>query len=86
MRLVLHKTPDKYLKRLPEPDKGRIKNILNGLKEEPQQGDINPIIGQPGHFRVRVGNYRILYKIENNIIIVTHITSRGQAYNKKNRG
>ena len=85
MRLFLNKVPDKYLKRLSEPDKGRIKNVLNGLKKEPPQGDITPIIGQPGFFRVRVGNYRILYKIENGIIFVTHITSRGQAYNKKNR-
>jgi mRNA-degrading endonuclease RelE of RelBE toxin-antitoxin system len=43
-------------------------------------------VGREGYFRLRVGNFRALYRIENNAIIVTHIDPRGQVYKKKNRG
>jgi mRNA-degrading endonuclease RelE of RelBE toxin-antitoxin system len=31
------------------------------------------------------GGYRVLYKIENDAILATHIEPRGQAYTKKTR-
>jgi mRNA-degrading endonuclease RelE of RelBE toxin-antitoxin system len=59
---------------------------LKDLGKEPQEGDIKPIIGQTGYFRARMGNYRILFRYEDNTVFVTNIDPRGQAYKKKNRG
>jgi mRNA-degrading endonuclease RelE of RelBE toxin-antitoxin system len=86
MRVSLHPIPGKYLERLSEPDKGRIKTALAGLGKEPPEGDIRPVVGQAGYFRLKIGGYRALFRYRDNDIFVTHIDPRGQSYNKKNKG
>jgi len=67
-------------------DKDRINAALDGLEKEPPEGDIRPLSGEPGRFRVKIGNFRLLYRIKSDIILVTHLEPRGQAYKKKNKG
>jgi len=86
MQVLLRPIAQKYFERLNEPDKSRIKTCLKDLGKEPPEGDIIPLAGHAGYFRARVGNYRILFRYENNTIFVTNIDPRGQAYKKKNRG
>ena len=62
---------------------GRITDAIDGLEKEPPEGDIIPLTGKPGNFRLTVGGFRILYRVENNMILVTNIIPRGQAYTKK---
>ena len=86
MILYLRKNVTKYLDRLNEPYKSLITNALVNLEEEPPKGDIKPMAGQPGRFRLRIGNYRALFHIKNNYIVISHIGPRGQVYKKENRG
>ena len=86
MKVFIHRIPGKYLERLNEPDKSHIKNALQGLEQEPPAGDITPVIGQPGIFRLRIGSYRAIFRYGTNHILVTHIDPRGQVYSKKNKG
>ena len=86
MKVFLHPIPDKYLDRLNEADRSRIEDAVEALEKEPPQGDIRPVAGQPGFFRVRVGSYRLLFRINEKGILITHIDPRGQVYNKKNKG
>ncbi|MCL2808537.1 MAG: hypothetical protein FWD24_00570 [Treponema sp.] len=86
MQVLLHKIPGKYLDRLNEPDKGHIKTALKGLEKEPPEGDIKPISGQPGYFRLTIGSYRALFRYRDDHIFVTHLDPRGQVYKKKNKG
>jgi mRNA-degrading endonuclease RelE of RelBE toxin-antitoxin system len=85
MRILLHHTANKYLNRLTPEDKARFNVAFQNLAKEPPQGDIKSYVGVPGVQRLHVGNYRALFKIEDNIILVTHIEQRGQAYTKKTR-
>jgi mRNA interferase RelE/StbE len=85
MQVLLRPIANKYLNRLNEPDSGCIKTALRNLAKEPPEGDIKPLSGQAGYFRLRVGKYRVLFRHEDNIIFVTNIDPRGQAYKKKNR-
>jgi mRNA-degrading endonuclease RelE of RelBE toxin-antitoxin system len=86
MRVLLRPIARKYLERLNEPIKGRmIAAAFHDLSKEPPEGDITPMIGQPGYFRLRVGTYRALFRYEDDIIFVTNIDLRGQVYKKKNR-
>jgi mRNA interferase RelE/StbE len=85
MTVLLHHAADKYLNRLNPEDKARFNTAFQNLAKEPPQGDIRPYIGVPGVQRLHVGSYRALFKIEENIILVTHIEPRGQAYTKKTR-
>ena len=86
MQVLLHPIPGKYLERLNEPDKGYIKTALKGLEEEPPKGDIKPLSGQPGRYRLTIRNYRTLFRYRDDHIFVTHIEPRGQVYSKKNKG
>jgi len=74
------------MNRLTATDRERMKSAMGKLEKEPPEGDIEPITGQPGFFRTRVGSYRLLWHIEDNAIFITHIDPRGQVYKKKNRG
>jgi mRNA interferase RelE/StbE len=86
MQVLLHRIPEKYLDRLSEPGKGHIKKALKGLEKEPPEGNIIPIVGQPGHFRLTIGSYRVLFRYREGYIFITHLEPRGQVYNKKNKG
>ena len=86
MEVFIHPIPGKYLERLNEPDKGHIKTALEKLEREPPLGNIIPVSGSPGIFRLRIGSYRAIFRYKENYIYVTHIEPRGQVYNKKNKG
>jgi mRNA interferase RelE/StbE len=78
-RVVLDHRAAKYLERISEPNKGRIKDALKDLSKDPPEGDIRPLTGQDG-YRVRIGGYRILFKVKKTCIAVYKIAPRGQAY------
>ncbi|MDR2802891.1 MAG: type II toxin-antitoxin system RelE/ParE family toxin, partial [Treponema sp.] len=56
------------------------------IEKEPPKGDIRPLTGQKGCYRLKVGDFRVLFRYKDDIILVTHIEPRGQVYSKKNRG
>jgi len=53
----------KEIKRIPKKDAKRLLFVLEGLTENPYQGDIEKIRGEDNIWRRRVGNYRILYEV-----------------------
>lgn len=88
LELLLRGNMDAYLtnialkqyKRLNEPMLSRITDAIDGLEKKPPQGDIKELTDNPGVFRLRVGGYRILYRVEKNYIDIFKIAQRGQAY------
>jgi mRNA interferase RelE/StbE len=80
MKVRLSKYADKYLKRLDKLTENRIRTALKKLEEEPPKGDIVPLKGHSKFFRLRIGGYRIIFSVEDNIIKVVEIDSRGQIY------
>ena len=80
MKVVIDKQAAKYILRLNEPVKSRIITALHGLANEPPQGDIKKLQGQETAYRLRIGNYRILFKDKVTCIAVYKIAPRGQAY------
>ena len=77
MRIQFSKQAAKYLNRL---DAAAQKRIRSGIFAIPQ-GDIRPMIGLEGDFRLRVGSWRILftYKDEDTVLI-KRISPRGDVY------
>jgi mRNA interferase RelE/StbE len=74
----------KYLNKLDKPMKKRISDHLLILRENPRHPelDIKKLKGSTSLYRLRVGNYRILYTIEDNILVVfvIKIGPRGDVY------
>jgi mRNA interferase RelE/StbE len=59
--LVVAKSAQKELQKLPPKDRDRVKAALLAMRENPFSGDIVRLKGQDAAWRRRVGEYRILY-------------------------
>ena len=47
-----------------------------------QYGDVRKLEGQEGHYRLRVGEYRVIFRPERGrlVIVVLHVRHRSDAY------
>ena len=79
MKIEIDKPAMKFLARQPKPQQERLLRAISRLSDE---GDIKPMAGFEDLYRLRVGNYRVLYTIENNRLIVRilQIGNRGDVY------
>jgi mRNA interferase RelE/StbE len=75
-----HKDAEKYLNKTDRTTFLRISEILDNLAEIPPVGDIVEIKGKKNTFRARMGKYRVIFRIEDDILYVRDIDSRGQVY------
>ena len=75
-----------YLERLDKTTKTRIISYVESLASDQtdQSLDIKPLTGRPGLFRLRVGKYRVIFSIEEEIriILVSTIMPRGEVYKR----
>lgn len=75
MNINYSKQAVKFLKRQNETTQRRIIDAINRLPD----GDVLKLQGRTG-YRLRVGNFRILFDKSGNIIYIAEIDSRGQIY------
>ena len=80
MQVILTKRAKKYYLSQDKTTRKRLDEGLADLEKEPPQGDIISVLGVADTFRLRIGGYRLLFVIANNIITVTKIQPRGQVY------
>ena len=66
-RIVLKKPAKKFIDRLPLNEKRR---IVAAIERLPNGEDIKRLKGYDGLFRLRVGDYRILYTVDHGKLIV----------------
>lgn len=77
MEIQYSKQALKFLAAQEEAVRTRIKKALQKLPA----GDVKKLAGQP-YYRLRVGNFRILFTRDGYIIEVAKIDNRGQVYKK----
>jgi mRNA interferase RelE/StbE len=73
----------KQLRKIPKIDQERIIDILNILEKEGLSAriDIKKLRGYQKYYRIRLGNYRILFELTSDqIIVVFSISQRENAY------
>ncbi len=78
-KVVIEKPARKFIAKQP-PDQQ--KRILTALYKLPYEGDIRPMRGTKGQYRVRIGTYRAVYYLYNDILTVAviKVDNRGDAY------
>ena len=76
IRLRFSKQAEKFLLSLP---KRTAFNLLGKIEQLPE-GDIKPLKGRKGEYRLRFGKYRILFYIEKEEIRIFKIDTRGDVY------
>ncbi|BAU08324.1 type II toxin-antitoxin system RelE family toxin [Fischerella sp. NIES-3754] len=60
----------KQLKKLPEDIKLRIEQKIQELAENPRPDEVVKLEDSEDTYRVRVGKYRILYEVKDDLLIV----------------
>lgn len=70
------------IKDLKKIDKQNQKNIIDKIEKMSDNltGDIKKLTNFTQEYRLRVGNYRVLFEIENNKIIIYKIKHRKDSY------
>ena len=70
--VTISKTIQKQLNNLPENDAEKIIAVIHGLAKNPRPSGYKKLKGREG-YRIRKGNFRILYEIFDCILIVNVI-------------
>lgn len=78
MQIKYSKSAVKYINVVDRPTKKRLKEAV----EKIPLGDIKKLQGTDDGYRLRVGDLRVLFSIENDIIYIDNIIPRGQAYKR----
>jgi len=69
----------KDCKSLPKKDLIKIFAKIEGLKSN-LEGDVKRLTNYTPEFRLRIGNYRVLFEIEHGTIVIYRIGHRKQIY------
>lgn len=75
MNISYSKQAEKFLRKQPAHIRNRILNAIHNLPS----GDVKKLQGRNG-YRLRVGDYRIIFDRNGNIIYIERISNRGQVY------
>jgi len=67
------------LKALPKEQRQRIGQKLEALQTD-LHGDVKKLVGQAGRYRLRVGNFRVLFALDNDLLFVYLVRDRKDAY------
>ncbi len=78
----LTKKARRGLLNIPNPARNLIESKIKLLAENPQRPDldIKKLKGKHGDYRMRVGNYRVIYSEDGLILDVSAIGPRGRIY------
>ena len=69
LRIRLSKESVKFVKKLLPKHQKQIGSKIQELREKGGSADSRPLIGFP-YFRADVGEYRIIYEIENDVLLL----------------
>jgi len=81
-KVVIHRKAEKMLRRLDGDTLERIRQAIRKLAFDPRPAGMKKLVGYENLFRVRVGDWRMIYAIEDDqlIVLVLEISPRGGAY------
>lgn len=78
MRIEYEKEAAKHINKMDKPTKQRVKKAIEKLPS----GDVIKLQGLTDDYRLRVGDLRVLFSVQNDTIIIKDVLPRGQAYKR----
>lgn len=82
MKINIRKSAIKDLKNIPKEEKIRIYSKIFELKKFPNVSNLKKLSNFQPAYRLRVGNYRVLFDVINNTIEIGRILHRKDSYKK----
>lgn len=83
-KIEAHPSLVKQMKGIPHHEQARIIARIEALADDPRPGGCEKLIDVEG-WRVRVGDYRVTYRIDDSqrIVVITRIGQRGSIYRRR---
>lgn len=80
-KIIIKKKAKKFIDKLPQNERIRIAKAIQAL---PNGENIKKMKGYSDLFRLRIGDYRIIYSVNNGelLVIVIDAGNRGEIYNQ----
>jgi mRNA interferase RelE/StbE len=69
-RLRFKPSAERAFLALPKDVQKRLDKRLRLLEDDPRPHGVKPLTGEPGVLRLRVGDYRVLYEVHNDVVMV----------------
>jgi mRNA interferase RelE/StbE len=71
---------EKLKGRIKRQDFERLRDVVKGLAEEPRPQGVRKIKGEEKAYRIRVGNYRIVYEVydKDKLVLILQIVRRSE--------
>ncbi|GJF02055.1 type II toxin-antitoxin system RelE family toxin [Pseudonocardia sp. D17] len=72
----------KMLRKLDPPVSRRVLLAIQRLADDPRPAGVKALVGAPGLLRLRVGDYRVVYTVEDGrlLVVVVHLAHRREVY------
>jgi mRNA interferase RelE/StbE len=72
----------KELEKLPSKAVQRISNAIHGLADNPHPRGCKKLVGEENTYRIRVGEYRVIYEIHERevLVLVVRVRHRKDVY------
>lgn len=80
MKIEIRKSAIKDLKHISEPFKSKIHNHILTLQSFPNVANIKKLTNFEPAYRLRVGNYRILFDVVDGVVVIGRVLHRKNAY------
>ena len=78
MQITYEKSAAKYIQTQDKSMKQRLKSAIEKLPD----GDVTKLQGYVAEYRLRVGNLRVIFSMEDDKIVVKDVSPRGQVYKR----
>jgi mRNA interferase RelE/StbE len=81
-QIIILREPEKVLRKLPGNLLKRIRKVIDDLSADPIPTGSKKLVGYDNLYRVRVGDWRVSYAVEQDrlIVLIVEIAPRGGAY------
>lgn len=80
MQIEIRKSAIKDLKQISEPFKTKIHNKILELKKFPNLQNIKKLTNFEPAYRLRIGDYRVVFYQENDLMLISRIAHRKGAF------
>ena len=70
-QIQIEKSALKQLSKIEKPAREKIRAAINGLAEKPRPFGYKKLVDKGGLYRIKAGDYRIIYEVRDNILLVS---------------
>ncbi len=84
-RIEVNKSAEKEIAALPKREQRRVVSAIKALADDPRPGGVRKLAGAEDAYRLRVGDYRIVYQIADNVltVFVVRVGHRKDVYRRR---